>query len=73
MDAIEFIEKIRALSGEIGSVIRPELFPLVDELRTTDPHDLVTPETWFPTENDARGLIWNIFVKRAKKVQQDGL
>ncbi len=69
MDAIEFVKRYENYLDEIRSVIRPELFPLVDELRTTDPHDLVTPETWFPDEDAAKGFIWSIFVRRVKDYQ----
>jgi hypothetical protein len=35
-----------------------------------DPHDLITPESYFEHESDAEGLVWKMFVKKAKK---DGL
>jgi len=69
MDAIEFVKRYEFYIEEIRSVIRPELYPQLDEIAQIDPHDLVTPETWFPDDNSARGLIWAMFVKRAKKVQ----
>ncbi len=65
MDAIEFISNYDVYLEEIGSVIKPELLPILVELQSTDPHDLVKPDTWFPNENAARGLIWSIFVRRA--------
>lgn len=69
MDAFEFIRNYDSFINEIELVVKPDLLPLLEELRTTDPHDLVTPETWFPTDDAARGYIWSIFVTRAKKVQ----
>jgi hypothetical protein len=57
MDAIEFVSNYDKYLEEIRSVICPELFPQLDELAQIDPHDLVTPETWFQNENDARGLV----------------
>ena len=68
MDAIEFIKKYEGYIDEIRSVIRQELIPQLEELESTDPHDLVTPETWFPSENSARGLVWSIFVRRVKEI-----
>lgn len=66
MDAIEFVNRYDQYLKEIRDVIRPELYPQLDELGDVDPHDLVSPETWFPTESAARGLIWSIFVRKVK-------
>jgi hypothetical protein len=67
MDAIKFVANYEFYLEEIKSVIKPELLPLIDELKSIDPHDLVTPSAWFQSENDARGYVWGIFVKRVKK------
>lgn len=67
MDAIEFTVRYELYLEEISSMVRPELLPVIEQLREIDVHDLVTPESWFPTENDARGFVWNMFVRRAKK------
>jgi hypothetical protein len=69
MDSFEFITKYDQYLNEIRLVIKPELYPQLDELAQIDPHDLVTPSAWFANENDARGMVWAMFVKRAKKVQ----
>ena len=67
MDAIEFVTRYPEFIQEIRAVVRPELFPLVDELESIDPHDLIRPEAWFSSENDARGFVWTMFMKLAKK------
>ena len=67
MDAIEFVVKYPQYLQEIRDVVRPDLFPLLDQLTVVDPHDLVRPETWFQSENDARGFVWSMFLKRAEK------
>jgi hypothetical protein len=66
MDAIKFIANYEFYLEEIKSVIKPELLPIIDELKSRDPHDLVTPESWFQSENDARGYVWVMFLKRIK-------
>jgi hypothetical protein len=68
MDAIELVANYNKYLDEIKSVIRLELFPIIDELNSIDPHDLVTPGTWFPNENDARGFVWSMFVDRVNKL-----
>ena len=46
MEAIEFINKYESYLNEISNVIKPELLPIIDQLKNIDPHDLVTPETY---------------------------
>ena len=65
MEAIEFINKYDIFLDEIRSVVKPELLPIIDELKEIDPHDLVRPDSWFQSEIDARGYVWGQFIKRA--------
>ncbi len=67
MDAIEFVNNYPLYINEIGQVIRPELQPVLDELKGIDSHDLVSPESWFHTESEAKGFVWKMFIKRVKK------
>ena len=67
MEAIEFVHKYESYLDEIQQVIKPELQPVLDELRQTDPHDLVTPESWFPQLNAANGYVWALFMDNVKK------
>ena len=67
MDAIEFVARYPDYLQEIRDVIRPELFPLVDQMAAIDPHDLVRPEAFFLSVNDSRGFVWSMFLKLAKK------
>lgn len=67
MVAIEFVHKYEFFLDEIQEVIKPEMYTIIDELRKIDPHDLVTPETWFPRENDAKGYVWALFMTEKKK------
>lgn len=66
MDAIKFIANYENFLDEIKSVIKPELHPIIDELKSIDPHDLVSPDTWFLNQNDARGYVWGMFIKRVR-------
>lgn len=67
MDAIHFVENYTHYLDEIKLVIRPELFPIIEELKMIDAHDLVRPESWFPDENGARGFVWGLFLKKAAR------
>ena len=70
VEAIEFVMKYETYVKEIESVVRSEFKPIIQKMLETDPHDLITPESYFEHENHARGLVWKIFIKKAKK---DGL
>jgi len=45
MEAIQFVHKYEYYLDDIQLIVKPELHPVLDEIRDTDPHDLVTPET----------------------------
>jgi hypothetical protein len=67
MEAIEFVHKYESYLDDIQLIVKPELYPIINELRETDPHDLVTPETWFPRENDAKGYVWALLMQEVRK------
>ena len=67
MEAIEFVNNYTSYIEEISQVIKPELQPVLDELHQIDPHDLVSPDSWFHTESEAKGFVWKMFIKRVKK------
>ena len=66
MDAIKFVANYEFYLGEIRNVIKPELYPILVELESVDPHDLVRPDSWFQSENEARGYVWSMFIKRVR-------
>ncbi len=65
MESTRFINNYEYFIDEIQSVVKPELLPIIEELKAIDPHDLVRPDTWFSGDGDARGFIWSIFIKKA--------
>jgi len=67
MEAIEFIRNYKNYLTEIESVVRPEYIKVVEVLKEIDPHDLVGPDTWFNTEINAKGFVWNLFLTENKK------
>jgi len=64
MDAIHFVQNYQFYLDEVKFVVRPDLFPIIEELKSIDPHDLVTPESWFLNESAARGYVWSLFLIR---------
>lgn len=67
METIEFINNYTKYLEEIRNVIQPQLIPILVELSKIDPHDLVTPDTYFMAESHARGFVWSMFLQRAMK------
>ena len=67
MEALEFINNYETYLAEIEQVIKPEYQSAVDRLRDNDPHDLVRPETWFPSTASARGYVFSLFLNETKK------
>jgi hypothetical protein len=67
VEAIEFVNNYEAYVEEIEAVVRLEFKPIIQKMLDIDPHDLIKPESYFEHENHARGLVWRIFMKKAKK------
>lgn len=70
MDAFQFIQIYPDYLAELRAVVKPELIPIIDELSSTDPHDFVGPDTWFPSVSAAKGYVWMLFLKRFKKMNE---
>lgn len=69
MEAIVFVRNYMSYLEEISQVIKPDLQPILDELRQVDPHDLVRPDSYFDSENSARGYVWSMFIRKVKKAK----
>jgi hypothetical protein len=50
---------------EISLIIKPEVQPIITELRGTRPWDLVNIASEFKYSGGKRGLIWSIFISKA--------
>jgi len=70
MDSIDFINHYPRLLDEMGSVIDPKWKSVLEEMRNIDPHDLVTPNTWFINDSSVRGFLITIFLNKVKEYQK---
>jgi hypothetical protein len=68
MTSIQFVMSYIEILEELDQGIKPELYPAIRSLYVIDPHDLITPETWFPSRDAAVGFVWRILAKRAKEI-----
>ena len=66
MEAIVFVINYPNYLDEIGLVVKPKLLPFLEELRQIDSHDLIRPDSFFDSENSARGFEWSMFLKRVR-------
>ncbi|MDD3321200.1 MAG: hypothetical protein PHS59_07135 [Paludibacter sp.] len=64
MDAIEFVNEYQNFLYEIESIIKPELLPALQELKETDAEDIISADSWFLNENQARGFVLKLFLKK---------
>ena len=69
MDAIEFVKNYPILVEEIEKVIKPELLPVIQEMKDLDPHEIITPDVWFVSPNQARGFVWKLFLDKCNRVK----
>lgn len=66
MEALEFIRNYPNYILELEQVVKPELFPVIEELKNTDPHDIISPDCWFVSGTQARGYELNLFLKKSR-------
>ena len=67
LDAIEFVMNYETYVKQIEAVVRPEFKLIIHKMLEIDPHDLIRPEAYFAHENDAKGFVWGLFMREAKK------
>lgn len=63
MKAIEFVAAYNEILDNIEKMSKEEYQAAIHEMRETDPHDLVTPETVFMGWNDAYGFVFRMVLK----------
>jgi hypothetical protein len=66
MEAIVFVRNYLNYLNEITLVVKPELLPFLEEILQIDAHDLIRPDSFFDSENSARGFVWGMFLKRVR-------
>ena len=67
MEAIEFVANYENYLAEIEQVVKPEFHPVIEQMKETDPHDLVRPDSWFQGSVNSRGYVWSLFLQEVKK------
>ena len=71
MDAIEFVANYKALLAVTASMLDSKYIPVYRELLATDPHDLIGPDHYFTSQQDAIGFITILLHNRIIKYNQN--
>ena len=69
MESIDFINKYPEYLQTIKRVSKEKYHPVIEIMEGWDPHDLVSPESWFPDENSSLGFVYRLFIKEVRKVE----
>ena len=68
MDAIGFVHNYHDYLDEIRLLIKPEYLPILDEISKMDPHDLISPDSYFFNEDHVKGVLCGMILSRTKKM-----
>jgi hypothetical protein len=63
MDALQFIKSYDSFVKEIETFVKPQYNKAIQQLKDTDPHDIVRPDTHFVSNTHMRGLVWSEFIR----------
>ncbi len=66
MDTFKLVYTYLNYIDELRGVVVPNLFPILDKLHEIDPHNVIPPELWFASENEIKGLVWDLFLVRVR-------
>jgi len=72
MNAITFIRYYDRFIAELETVMKDVCQPAIEVLKEQDPHDLISPETWFASDYCARGFVYSLFLNECRKMNNDG-
>ncbi len=68
MNAIGFISFYERFISKLEAVIKEECKPAIEMLIDQDPHDLISPDTWFTSDYCARGYLYSLFLNECRKI-----
>ena len=68
MESIEFVTQYPILINELRLITNPKWDSVLDEMESLDPHDLITPDSWFPNELMARGYVYSLFLQKVRGI-----
>ncbi len=61
------IDRYMKYVEQIGDVVMKKFDPIIDYMYQLDPHDLITPDTYFSSNNEAIGFVFGLFINFCKK------
>lgn len=67
MKAIEFVNNYTSYLEILDNIVKPEYYPTLRKMYKLDPHDLVSPDSYFANDNEALGFIWQLLIEMYEK------
>jgi hypothetical protein len=71
MEIHRFIRSYDYYINLLETIVKPEFQEVINEFRETDPHDLVSPETYFSSSQDCLGFIVSLFIKKINQKKNE--
>ena len=68
MEILKFIRNYEYYLNVLEKIVKPEYQCVLDEMREIDPHELITPDTYFNSGQESFGLVVSLFVKKINKL-----
>lgn len=68
MDALEFIANYKSYVARIEAISAEKFQPAIDEMYSRDPHDMVSPSSYFNSDAEAVGLVFRYFRLECNKL-----
>ena len=65
MESNKFINNYDYFLNEISLVVKPELLPILDEIKELNTNDLIHTDSMIQNESDSRVFVWRIFIRKA--------
>lgn len=68
MEILKFIRNYNYYLNVLEKIVKPEYQVVIEEMREIDPHELITPDTYFNSEQESFGLVVGLLVKKINKL-----
>lgn len=67
---LKFIRNYEYYLNVLEKIVKPEYQVVIEEMREIDPHELITPDTYFNSNQESLGFVVNLFIKNLNSKTQ---
>jgi hypothetical protein len=68
METMVFIRNYEDYLNILEKIVKPEYQGVIEEMREIDPHELITPDTYFNSGQESFGLVVGLLVNKINKL-----